>query len=183
MKLRRGAEFRRRPSVPCRWKPRAGPRSRRRESRPDIAFVGTPLRDTEASMSMYRLEHLFNPQSISIIGGSPRETSLGRIVLRNLRQAGFAGELHVVNPHHAEIDGMRTVRSLGQIAAPPDVIVVTAPAPAVPGIIAEGGARGVATAVVISAGLGHGDGSLAAEASAAARRYGLRVIGPNGLGV
>jgi acetyltransferase len=134
-------------------------------------------------MSMYRLEHLFNPQSISIIGGSPRETSLGRIVLRNLRQAGFAGELHVVNPHHAEINGMRTVPSLDQIAAPPDVIVVTAPAPAVPGIIADSGARGVPTAVVISAGLGHGDGSLAAEAGAAARRYGLRIIGPNGLGV
>jgi len=134
-------------------------------------------------MSTYRLDKLFNPGSIALVGGSPRENSLGGIVLRNLKAAEFAGELHVVNPRYSEIAGMRTVPSLDRLTQTPDVAVVTAPAGAVPGIISECGTLGIAAAVVISAGLGHGSGSLAEDAALAARRHGVRIVGPNGLGV
>src|SRR5688572_9551099 len=134
-------------------------------------------------MSTYRLERLFSPRSIALIGGSPRENSLGRIVLTNLKAAGFGGELHVVNPHHREIGGLQTLPLIDRLPHPPDVVVVTAPATAVPQIISESAALGVSAAVVITAGPGHGAGSLAAKAAAEARLHGLRVVGPNGLGL
>jgi acetyltransferase len=134
-------------------------------------------------MSTYRLDRLMNPHSLALVGASPRERSLGRIVLRNLREAGFRGSLHVVNPKHKEIDGIATVPSVDVLEQPPDILVVTAPAPAVPGILDAAGTRGTAAAVVISAGLGHGPGSLADDARKAARAHGLRILGPNGLGL
>jgi acetyltransferase len=134
-------------------------------------------------MSTYRLDRLFNPRSVALVGTSPRENSVGRIVLRNLRMGGFAGALHVVNPFHAEIEGLRTVKSLGALAEAPDVVVVTAPPATLPAIIGEAGAKGCAVAIVITAGLGHGPGSLAEQMCQAARGYGLRIVGPNGLGV
>ena len=57
-------------------------------------------------MSTYRLDKLFAPRSVAVVGASPRATSLGRAVLRNLRAAGFAGPIHLVNPRYAEIDGI-----------------------------------------------------------------------------
>jgi acetyltransferase len=134
-------------------------------------------------MSTYRLDRLFQPRSVALLGGSPRTGSLGRTVLERLRSAGFGGTLNVVNPRHAEIGGMATVPSLRALPEPPEVVVVTAPAPAVPGLLEEAGALGVGAAVVISAGLGHGAGSHAEAALQAARRHGLRLVGPNGLGV
>ena len=134
-------------------------------------------------MSTYRLEALFAPKTIAVVGASPRERSLGRIALRNLREGGFAGPIHLVNPRHPEIDGVKAVASLDAIGKPPDVVVITAPASEVPGIVAAAGAKGVAAAVIISAGLGHGAGSFAEAARTAARGHGLRVLGPNGLGL
>src|SRR6266540_5499061 len=127
-------------------------------------------------MSTYRLEKLFAPRSVALVGGSPRERSLGGIVLRQLRAAGFPGALHVVNPNYPEIGGLSTVGDLNLLPEPPDVVVVTAPAPTVPGILGAAGVKGAAVAVVISAGLGHGSGSLAEQAHAAARQHGLRVV-------
>ena len=55
-------------------------------------------------MSTYRLDKLFEPRSVALIGASPRDGSLGRTVLRNLHDAGFAGPIHLVNPKHREIE-------------------------------------------------------------------------------
>lgn len=133
-------------------------------------------------MSLYRLDKLFAPRSIALVGASPRKGSLGRAVLSNLRKT-FKGPLHLVNPRHAAIDGMATVRDLGALAEAPDLIVVTAPAREVPSIIGQAAAKGVAGAVIISGGLGHGPGSLAAQAESTARSHGMRLIGPNCLGM
>ncbi|MFN3688729.1 GNAT family N-acetyltransferase [Salinarimonas sp.] len=134
-------------------------------------------------MSTYRLETLFSPRSIALVGASPREGSLGRTVLRNLKRAGFAGPIALVNPRHREIDGHACVARLTDLDTPPDLVVVAAPPQAVPGIVEEAGAFGVGSAIVITAGLGHGAGSLAEQARVAARRHGLRLVGPNCLGV
>ncbi len=134
-------------------------------------------------MSTYRLERLFSPQSVALVGASPRGTSPGRAVLRNLREAGFPGTIGLVNPHYDEIEGVRAVRALGELGKPPDLIVIAAPPPSVPSIVAEAGQMGVAGGIIITAGLGHGPGSLAEATERAARAHGLRLVGPNCLGV
>ncbi|TVR11967.1 MAG: GNAT family N-acetyltransferase [Salinarimonadaceae bacterium] len=134
-------------------------------------------------MSTYRLDKLFSPRSIALVGASPREGSLGRTVLRNLREGGFSGPIALVNPKHAKIDGLACVRDVADLDPVPDLIVVAAPPKAVPEIIERAGARGICVAIVITAGLGHGEGSLAEETRVIARRHGIRIVGPNCLGV
>src|SRR6266545_4143047 len=134
-------------------------------------------------MSTYRLDKLFSPRSVAVVGASPRAGSVGRVVLNNLRVGGFEGPIHLVNPRHAEIDGVRAVKSLTDLASPPDVVVVTVPPNLVPSVVALAAETGAATAIVITAGLGHGAGSLAEACEKAARAGGLRLVGPNCLGV
>lgn len=134
-------------------------------------------------MSLYRLDRMFAPRSLALIGASPRAGSLGRAILANLRDAGFAGPIGLVNPKHAEIDGLRTVRDIASLPETPDVVVISAPPAEIPAIVAGAAARGVAGAVIISGGLGHGAGSLSQQAEAAARAHGMRLIGPNCLGI
>ena len=71
-------------------------------------------------MSVYRLDRLLSPHSLAVIGASPRETSVGRHVVANIRAAGFPGAVHVVNPNYAAIEGIDTVKSLDAIDGPID---------------------------------------------------------------
>jgi acetyltransferase len=126
---------------------------------------------------------LFAPRSVALVGASPRPRSVGRAILQNLRAAGFTGQLRLVNPHHAEIDGVRAVKGIADLPEAPDLLIVAAPPPAVPTLIADAGAKGCPAAIVVTAGLGHGPGSLSEATEAAARAHGLRLLGPNCLGI
>lgn len=134
-------------------------------------------------MSTYRLDKLFSPRSVALVGGSPRPTSPGRAVVANLRIGGFSGPVHVVNPRYDEIEGIRSVRSLAQLREAPDLAVIATPADQVPEIVATAGEYGAPVAIIISSGLGHGEGSLADACEKTARKTGLRLVGPNCLGV
>jgi acetyltransferase len=114
---------------------------------------------------------------------SPRERSLGRSIARNLRAGGFGGSLHIVNPNYECIDGLSTVNSVEAISEVPDIVVIAAPPAAVPEIVAAAGTKGAAAAIIITAGLSHGTDSFADAAKQAARTHGLRLVGPNCLGV
>src|SRR6266478_3273806 len=134
-------------------------------------------------MSTYRLKNLLSPRSVALIGASPRPGSVGRAILHNIRKAKFKGEFGLVNTHYPEIDGLATVNSLGKLPFVPELVVITAPAAVIPDLIDQAGRRGSAGALIISAGLGHGAGSLADAAERAAQKYGMRLIGPNCLGI
>ena len=134
-------------------------------------------------MSTYALDAVFRPTSVAVVGASPRERSVGRAVVRNLREAGFAGPVGLVNPKHRQIDGMPAVARLADLPFRPELVVVSTPAATVPGVIAEAVAVGARAAVVVTAGLGQGPGSLLEKLEAAARPHGLRIVGPNCLGV
>ncbi len=134
-------------------------------------------------MSTYHLQSVFRPTTVAIVGGSPRERSAGRAVVRNLRAAGFPGQIGWVSPRYSEIDGVRTVRRLTDLPWVPDLVVITAPARIVPRIVAIAARQGVAAAIILTAGLGQGPGSPAARVEAAARAKGLRILGPHCLGV
>src|SRR5258708_29672685 len=104
-------------------------------------------------MSTYRLQNLLSPRSVALVGASPRQGSVGRAILGNIRKARFKGEFGLVNTHYPEIDGLATVNSLGKLPFVPELVVITAPAAAVVGIIAEAGKRGAAGAFIVRPGL------------------------------
>ncbi|HLG80046.1 MAG TPA: bifunctional acetate--CoA ligase family protein/GNAT family N-acetyltransferase [Bradyrhizobium sp.] len=134
-------------------------------------------------MSTYRLSNLLLPHSVAVVGGSPRRGSVGGAILGNIRKAGFGGQLGVVNSRYHEINGIEPVRKLDQLPFVPELVIVTTPPQTVPEIIDEAGRLGSAGALIVTAGLGHGAGSLAEAADRAARKYGMRLIGPNCLGI
>jgi acetyltransferase len=134
-------------------------------------------------MSTFGLDRVFAPRKVAIVGGSPRPSSLGAIILQNIVTGGFAGEIAVVNPTHASIGGRATYPDLKAVPFVPDLVVITAPAPAIPDIVAAAGRRGAAGAVIISSGLGHGPGSMAEAIARTARTHKIRIVGPNCLGI
>ncbi|WP_033011484.1 CoA-binding protein, partial [Xanthomonas vasicola] len=86
-------------------------------------------------MSTYHLQQVFRPSTVAVVGGSPRDRSAGRAVVRNLRGAGFPGQIGWVSPRYNEIDGVRTVARLTDLPWVPDLVVITAPARIVPRIV------------------------------------------------
>ena len=134
-------------------------------------------------MSIYRLDKAFAPRSVVVVGASPREKSPGHAVLKNLRGGGFAGDIELVNPHYDAIEGIRAVKSYADLPGAPDLAVIGVPPAAVPSTVTAAGAKGTAAAIILTSGLGHGPGSLAEASEKAARAAGLRLIGPNCLGV
>lgn len=133
-------------------------------------------------MSTYRLDHLFSPRSIAIVGGSSRPASVGGATLRNLLAGGFSGPIYIVNRKHSEIEGIKTFRDIRDIPEIPDLTIISTPPSAIQDIVKAAGARGFPAAMVLSAGLGVGTGSYTEAIAQAARKTGLRLIGPS-LGV
>jgi acetyltransferase len=134
-------------------------------------------------MSTYRLQSVFQPESVAIVGASPRERSVGRIVLQNLREGGFAGSIGLVNPRHREIDGIKTVSRIGDLPWTPELVVITAPPQALPDIIRAAADKGASAAMVLTGGLGQGPGSIAEKLEALARSRSMRIVGPGSFGI
>lgn len=137
-------------------------------------------------MSTHYLEHLFSPNNIAVIGASERAGSLGRIAFDNLRGAGYAGELIAVNPKYQSVAGFPCHPSIAAIGRRIDLILVTTPAATVPAIIDAAGKAGTRSAVILSAGFGElgAEGQLLEQkVLAAAHTHGMRILGPNCLGI
>lgn len=132
------------------------------------------------------LDAMFRPRSVALVGASDRPDSIGAITLRNLRGGGFAGPLYLVNPRHDTIDGLRCYPDAASLPDTPDLAVVATPPDQVPGVIDAFGTRGTRAAVVITAGfgeLGEAGKALQAQLVERARAHGMRVVGPNCVGL
>ncbi|MGC2413012.1 MAG: CoA-binding protein, partial [Stellaceae bacterium] len=137
-------------------------------------------------MSIRNFAKLFRPASVALIGASERPGSVGALLARNLRRAGFKGELLLVNPHLGALDGMRVYPDIASLPHAADLAIVATPPDTVPGLIAELGAHGTRAAVVVTAGfgeLGKRGRALQQAALDAARPYLLRLVGPNCVGI
>lgn len=134
-------------------------------------------------MSTYRLERLFEPRSIALVGASARKGSIGAAVLGNLRRAQPKAALYLVNPKLAQIDGLPCHKRLSDLPGPLDLVVIATPPETILEIIEEACALHAAVAVIITAGLGHGPGSIAEAVQDTARKCGLRIVGANCIGV
>jgi acyl-CoA synthetase (NDP forming) len=135
---------------------------------------------------MSDLAPLFAPRSIAVLGVSRNPAKLGFRLLENVKARGFAGAVHPVNPSGESILGYETVRQVDDLPAGVDLALVSLPAPAVPDAIKALAGRGVRAAVILSSGFGEVDAEgrgTQAELLATARAAGLRIVGPNCMGV
>ena len=129
---------------------------------------------------------LLAPRSVAVIGAGRDRASVGHAVLRNLLLHEFAGPVHPVNPTADHVAGVAASPTIEDVPGPVDLAVVVVPAAEVPATVAACGRRGVKAAIVISAGFaesGPEGAALSAQALRAARRFGVRLLGPNCLGV
>lgn len=132
------------------------------------------------------LASLFEPASVAVIGASRRTGSIGAVLIDNMRKSGFRGALYAVNPKYSSVFGTRCYESIEALPEPVDLAVVATPARTVPDVIERCGRRGVRAAVVITAGFaetGPAGAALEQALVASARRHGIRVVGPNCLGL
>jgi acetyltransferase len=138
-------------------------------------------------VSLHDLDRIFDPRDIAIIGASDAPDNVGAAVLRNLARAGFRGSLHPVHPRHTSVLGRPSYPRVAALPRPADLAVICTPAATVPGIVTECGEAGVGGVVVISAGfreIGEEGRQREAQLAEAVRRFpGLRVIGPNTVGL
>ncbi|MCM2466191.1 acetate--CoA ligase family protein [Methanoculleus oceani] len=126
----------------------------------------------------------FTPRSIAVIGASSEPRKMGYAVMHNLLH--FPGQLYPVNNKRSEIQGLKAYPSILDIPSPVDMAVITVPAKHVPGVIEECGQKGVAMAVIITAGFretGEGGKALEDRVLEIAKGYGTRIVGPNCLGM
>jgi acetyltransferase len=132
------------------------------------------------------LDVFFQPRSVAVIGATDRQGHVGRTVLWNLISSPFGGTVYPVNPKKNSVLGIKAYPNVASLPEPPELAILMTPAETVPGLIQECAAAGVRGAVVISAGFreaGPRGAELERQILAAARPVGMRIIGPNCLGV
>lgn len=140
-------------------------------------------RDT---MENHYLNSLFSPKSVAVFGASDTPDSIGQIVFQNMLESGYQGDLYPVNPKRPSVQGRKAYASISEIPKPVELVVVATPAETVPGIIEDCGKHGVSAAIIITAGFGETGTvgkALQQDLLERAHRYGIRLIGPNCLGV
>jgi acetyl coenzyme A synthetase (ADP forming)-like protein len=127
---------------------------------------------------------LLTPRSVAVIGASRNPDTVGHHVLRNLLTGGYTGPVYASNPDAAHVASVRAYPTVLDVPGNVDLAVIAVPASAVLGVVRQCAAKGVAGLVVLSAGFGEvGDVAAQAELRDLARRNGMRLVGPNCVGV
>jgi acetate---CoA ligase (ADP-forming) len=140
--------------------------------------------EREHTAEALSIARLLSPRSIAVVGASRRPQAIGNALLNNLLEGGFEGDVFPVNPNAETVAGRTAHPSVLAIPGPVDLAVVTVPAEAVEAVTRDCVAKGVRGLVVISSGFAElGDGDAQTELVNLARRNGLRVVGPNCIGV
>ena len=133
-----------------------------------------------------QLDAIFRPETVAVIGATDRPGSVGRTIMWNLVSSPFGGTVFPVNSKRPNVLGIKAYPSVSEVPQKVDLAVIVAPAPAVPGIIAECAEAGAVGAIVISAGFretGPEGAELEERVLEEARKGRMRIIGPNCLGV
>lgn len=131
------------------------------------------------------LDFLFDPKSVAIVGASPVRGKISNIIIESLRETGFGGRVYPVNPKYDEIEGMRTYPSVSDIGAPVDLAVYCIPASEIPKALKGMGGK-VKGAIIVSGGFaeaGENGKALEKELKSIAKKEGIRIIGPNCMGI
>jgi acetyltransferase len=131
------------------------------------------------------MEKFFSPRSIVVFGASATKMNLGQIVLLNNKQVGYEGNLYGVGSQEGDVNGIHIYTSVADLPETPDVAIFLTPAKTVPGLMRECGEKGITHIVIESGGFSeysHGDHTLEYDVLAVAKKYNMKVIGPNCVG-
>jgi acyl-CoA synthetase (NDP forming) len=142
-------------------------------------YMGTTVKEMGA---------FFNPASVAVVGASKKVNKAGHVIFKNFvenkRRGVFAGELYAVNPNEDYVLGYRSYPSVAKIAGDVELIVIVVPADIVPTIMEEAAGKGVRNTVIITSGFSEvGNTALERKITQVADTAGIRVLGPNCLGV
>lgn len=135
---------------------------------------------------MAELTKMIRPGSVAVVGASAAEGKIGNTILKNIISSGFTGIIYPINPKEKEIMGKTAYSSVGEIKEPVDMAVIAVPAARVPEVAEDCGKAGVKNLVVISAGfkeVGPEGLELEKRLVSACRQYGMRMLGPNVVGI
>ena len=165
-------------------------------SEPGVLTVEMPTAFTAAARERFEMResiaavaamnHVLRPASIAVVGASPDTGAIGGAVFRNLLASGYTGELHAVNRRGRPVLGHPCHRSIAEVPGELEAAVLAVPAAGVLDVARECAARGVRALIVLSAGFaetGERGVALQRELLAICRAGGMRIVGPNGLGV
>jgi acetyltransferase len=132
------------------------------------------------------VEFLLNPRSIAVVGASQDPGKLGTVLLKNVLEAGFQGEVYPVNPGGGQILGKKVYPSVKEIPGAPDLMLVSIPSRGVPDVISAGAEIGVRSAVILAsafAEMGEKGKELQASVLDICAKAGMRLLGPNCMGI
>ena len=160
-------------------------------SKPSTTLHGLQDKLTEPSHNVFlnipnHLDSIFAPKNVAVVGATDKEGSVGRTILWNLLSSPFGGTIYPVNPKRNNVLGIPCFQSLEAIPEKVDLVVVTTPAKTIPSIINQAAELNIPGAIIISAGFketGPEGVELERQIDETAKRTGMRIVGPNCLGV
>lgn len=134
---------------------------------------------------MEKLDRLFNPRTIAVVGATSKEGHVGYSLMKNLLGSGYEGIVYPINPNRDSVYGVKAYPSVSKAPDKIDLAIIATPAKTVPDIVEECGKAGVCGVVIISSGFKEAGGEGEAMCDSileSARKYDMRIIGPNCLG-
>jgi acetyl coenzyme A synthetase (ADP forming)-like protein len=130
------------------------------------------------------MHKFFTPKSVAIIGASRSPKKVGHVIFRNFIEGGFKGKVYPINPKTEDLFGHKCYSSVLNIKGRIDLAVIAIPAPIVPTVLKQCGRKGIKAAIIVSGGFKEiGRKDIEDDIVKIVKKYGIRVIGPNGLGV
>lgn len=131
------------------------------------------------------MDFFFNPRGVAVVGATPNRLKGGNAILKNL-QLGYSGPIYPVNPKYPEMEGLTCYPSVSAIPGPVDLAIIFVPAPLVPAAVEACAAKGVSGVMIESGGFaetGPEGAKLQRELTRIAARTGIRIWGPNCMGL
>jgi len=132
------------------------------------------------------LDALFNPKAVAIIGASTKELSIGNVIIKNLLHYKYQGPIYPINPKVDEVRGLKAYKSILDVPGEVDLAHIVIPPPFVPAEVENCGIKGVKTIIINTAGfkeMGKDGQVLEDDFLARAKKYGIRILGPNCQGI
>ncbi|UCG83186.1 MAG: CoA-binding protein [Dehalococcoidia bacterium] len=132
------------------------------------------------------MDSFFNPEGVAVIGSLSGPIGLGYVAIRNMQHLGFCGKVYPVNPSYSEVLGLKAYSSIEEITEPVDLAIVITPPPTIPAIVEQCARQGVKAVLIVSenfAEAGEEGAQLQRQVVAIAQRNGIRVMGPNTIGL